>query len=195
MDAQAWVAGLSTAAVLVAVFLVSTGGTAHLSDAAKDRVAVTPATTLTHAWRHLWAGFFHDGPLHMGYNLAVFAAAFAFATRQMGPWATLANAYWIGPFTVFALHLLVVLPLAHAGVPYAVAALGRPLVGFSVMAYSIAGAALVLAPGWAAALFAAALVAYELTLAAFGTGPFIWLYHLGGFGLGYWVRVLWLRYG
>lgn len=184
--------GLGAMAVLAGVFAVSTHGTGHLSDAAKEQLAVTPATTLSRGWRHLWAGVFHNDPIHLTYNLAVFAAAFVFATRQMGPWATLANAYWIGPFTVFTLHLTVVLPLAAAQVPYAVRALDFSLVGFSVMAYSIAGAALTLAPAWVAGATFGALVAYELALAAFGTGPFIWLYHLGGFALGYWVRTLWL---
>jgi hypothetical protein len=178
--------------LLLALHLVATHGTWHLGESAKQHLAITPATTLTQAWRHLWAGLFHNDPLHLGYNCAVFAVAFAFATRQMSPQLTLANMYWIGPFTVFALHLLVVLPLAKAGLPYAVDALHKPLVGFSVMAYSVAGAALTLAPGWVAALSFAGLVVYEVVLAAFGTGPFIWLYHLGGFALGYWVRTLWL---
>ena len=178
---------------LLAIHLVATHGTFHLPDQTKAQVAVTPATTLTQGWRHLVAGFFHDGPVHIGYNLVVFAVAFAFATRQMGPGLTLANMYWIGPATVFALHLLVVLPLAKVGLPYAVAALDRPLVGFSVMAYSVAGAALTLASPWVAAATFGGLVAYELVLAGFGTGPFIWLYHLGGFALGYWVRTLWLH--
>jgi hypothetical protein len=185
--------GLGAMGFLLTAFLVSTSGTGHLSDAAKADLAVTPAATLTRWWRHLWAGLFHNDPLHIAYNLTVFAVAFAFATRQMGPWATLANAYWIGPFTVFALHLLVVLPLAAAGLPYAVRAMDVPLVGFSVMAYSVAGAALTLAPGWVAGLAFGALVGYELVLASFGTGPFIWLYHLTGFALGYWVRMLWLH--
>src|SRR5688572_16692806 len=137
---------------LVAIHLVATHGTFHLAEATKAQVAITPATTLSHAWRHVYAGAFHDGPVHIGYNLAVFAVAFAFATREMSPGLTLANMYWIGPVTVFALHLLVVLPLAKLGVPYAVDALHRPLIGFSVMAYSVAGAALTLAPGWVAGL-------------------------------------------
>jgi hypothetical protein len=187
-----WAAG-AVMATLLAVHLVATHGTFHLAESTKAQVAITPATTLSHAWRHLYAGFFHDGPVHIGYNLAVFAVAFAFATRQMSPGLTLANMYWIGPVTVFVLHLLVVLPLAKLGVSYAVDALDRPLVGFSVMAYSVAGAALTLAPLWVGGLAFAGLIAYELTLAAFGTGPFIWLYHLGGFALGYWVRILWLH--
>ncbi|HJQ93549.1 MAG TPA: hypothetical protein VJ874_04605 [Candidatus Thermoplasmatota archaeon] len=184
--------GLGVVLALAAIHAVATQGTGHLGDAAKAQLAVTPATTLSHWWRHLWAGLFHNDPLHIGYNLAVFAASFWFATRQMSWAGTLANMYWIGPFAVFTLHLLVVLPLAKLGVPYAVEALHKPLVGSSVMAYSVAGAAFTLAPAWAAVGFAAVLVAYELVLAAFGTGPFIWLYHLGGFALGYWVRTLWL---
>lgn len=186
-----WGGGVMLALTVIHLFI--TQGTGQLGDAAKAQIAITPATTLSHWWRHLWAGFFHTDPLHIAYNLCVFAVSFYFATRQMSPGLTLANMYWIGPFTVFALHLLVVLPLAQAGVPYAVAALHRPLVGFSVMAYSVAGAAFTLAPGWVAAAFGAFLVVYELVLAVYGTGPFIWLYHLGGFALGYWVRTLWLK--
>ena len=187
-----FLSGLGVMLALAAVHAVATHGTGQLGDAAKAQLAITPATTLSHGWRHLWAGFFHTDLLHIGYNLAVFAVSFWFATRQMSWAGTLANMYWIGPFTVFTLHLLVVLPLAKLGLPYAVAALHKPLVGFSVMAYSVAGAAFTLAPAWVAAAFAVFLVAYELVLAAFGTGPFIWLYHLGGFALGYWVRTLWL---
>lgn len=185
--------GLGVMGALLGLHLWATHGTGALGDAMAGRLAITPATTLSHWWRHLWAGLFHKSWGHIAYNLAVFAIAFPLATRQMGPLATMANAYWIGPFVVFALHLLVVLPLAHAGVPYAARALDYPLVGFSVMAYSVAGAAFVLAPWKVAAGFAVALVAFEVALAVLSTGPFIWLYHLGGFALGYWVRVLWLR--
>lgn len=182
------------AGLLVGLHLWATHGTGVLADPLRSRLAVTPATTLSLWWHHLWAGLFHKSWGHLAYNLAVFAVAFPFATRQMGPLATMANAYWIGPFVVFALHLAVVLPLAHAGVPYATKALDYPLVGFSVMAYSLVGAALVLAPAKWALLAAAALVAFEVVMAVVSTGPFVSAYHVGGFALGYWVRMLWLRY-
>jgi membrane associated rhomboid family serine protease len=181
-------------AALLALHLAATRGTGDLREPERSRLAVTPATTLSHWWHHLYSGLFHKSWGHIGYNLAVFAAAFVFATRQMGPLQAMANAYWIGPFVVFTLHLLLVLPLAHAGLSYAVKALDYPLVGFSVMAYSVAGAAFVLAPPAWALGFAGSLVVYEVAMAAFGaTGPFIFAYHLGGFGLGYWVRTLLLR--
>lgn len=184
--------GLAVAIGLLGLHLAASQGTGTLSDAWRSQVAITPATTMSHWWRHLVAGFFHKSWGHLAYNLAVFAVAFAVATRQMSPTLTLANAYWIGPFVVFTLHLLVVLPLANAGVPYAKNALDYPLVGFSVMAYSIAGAAFTQAPTWLAATFFAALVTFEVVLAFLSTGPFIFLYHLSGFALGYWVRKLWL---
>lgn len=178
---------------LVALHLVATRGTGDLREPEKSALAVTPPTTLTQWWHHLWAGFFHHSWGHLAFNLAVFAVAFPLATRQMGPVQAMANAYWIGPFVVLTLHLLLVLPLAKAGVPYAVAALDHHLVGFSVMAYSLAGAAFTLASPGAAAVAFAGLVAFELVLAVLTTGPFIFAYHLGGFALGYWVRVLLLR--
>ncbi len=178
---------------LLALHVWATGGTGTLAEPMRSRLAVTPATTLSLWWHHAWAGLFHKSWGHLAFNLAVFVVAFPFATRQMGPLATLGNAYWIGPFVVFSLHLALVLPLAHADVPYAVRALDYPLVGFSVMAYSMAGAALTLAPWKAAALTGALVVLFETAMAAWSTGPFIAAYHVGGLALGYWVRVLWLR--
>lgn len=177
--------------LLLGLHLAATRGTGDLRDPEQSKLAVTPRTTLALWWHHLWAGLFHKSWGHIAYNLVVFAVAFPFAARAMGPVQTMANAYWIGPFVVFTLHLLLVLPLAKLGNPYAVRALDYPLVGFSVMAYSVAGAAFVLAP-WKVALgVSGALVAFELGMAALGsTGSFIWLYHLGGFGMGYWVRTL-----
>lgn len=187
---QTWLPGGLVAAGLLGLHLLATNGTGTLSDTWRAHVAVTPATTLSHAWRHLVAGFFHKSWGHLAYNLTVFAVAYTFATRQMSPALTLANAYWIGPFVVFTLHLLLVLPLARLGVPYATGALSYPLVGFSVMAYSIAGAALTLAPKPVAVAVFAAVAAFEVLLAVLSTGPFIFLYHLGGLALGYWVRTV-----
>lgn len=185
--------GLGVVGALLGLHLWATHGSGDLAGPMQGRLAVTPRTTLSLWWHHLWAGLFHKSWGHIAYNLAVFAVAFPFATRQMGPLATMANAYWIGPFVVFTMHLLVVLPLAHAGVPYATRSLDYPLVGFSVMAYSLAGAAFTLAP-WKVALgFGALLAVYEVVLAVLNTGPFVFAYHLGGFALGYWVRTLWLR--
>lgn len=194
MPSYATVAAMAgTAVILTALHLWATNGTGTLTDPMRARLAVTPATTLSLWWHHLWAGVFHKSWGHLAYNLAVLAVAFPFAARQMGPLATLANAYWIGPFVVFSLHLLLVLPLAHAGVPYATKALAYPLVGFSVMAYSIAGAALTLAPAKAALLAGAAIVAFEVVMALLSTGPFVGVYHVAGLGLGYYVRTLWMR--
>jgi hypothetical protein len=181
---------LAVAALLVGLHLWATKGTGELREPEQSRLAVTPRTTLSLWYHHLWAGLFHKSWGHLAYNLAVFAVAFPLATRTMGPVQTMAHAYWIGPAVVLALHLLVVLPLANAGAPYAMRSLDYPLVGFSVMAYSIAGAALTLAPPKTAIVVAAGLVAFEALLAVVSTGPFIGLYHTVGFAVGYLVRSL-----
>jgi hypothetical protein len=182
-------------AVLVALHLWATHGTGTLGEPMRSRLAVTPATTLSLWWHHLWAGFFHKSWGHLAFNVAIFAAAFPFATRQMSAAATLGNALWIGPFTVFTLHLLLVLPLAGAGSAYASRALHYPLVGFSVMAYSIAGAALTLLSPSRAVLAGTIVLAGEAALALLlSTGPFVAVYHGAGFAFGYYVRTLWLRY-
>lgn len=188
--ADPWIVMVVVMGALVGLHLLATNATGTLDDPVRARLAVTPETTLTQWWHHLWAGFFHHSWGHLAYNLAVFALAFPLAARQQGALVTLGNAYWIGPFTVFALHLLLVLPLAAAGAPYAVRALNYPLVGFSVMAYSIAGMAMTAAsvPFTVAAVLA--LVIFETAMALYVTGPFIAVYHLAGFGLGFWVRTL-----
>jgi hypothetical protein len=181
------------AAGLLVVHLVATHGTGSLDGQALAIASISPSTTLSLWWHHLWAGFFHRSWGHLAYNVAVLLIALPFAVRQQGPLLTLANAYWIGPFTVFTLHLLVVLPLAGAGVPYAVKALEVPLVGFSVMAYSLAGMALTLAPPWVAIAAFGALVLYETALAIWVTAPFIGLYHVMEFAMGFWVRTILMR--
>jgi hypothetical protein len=178
------------AAGLLAIHLAATHATGRLHEPVLSRAAVTPATTLSLWWHHAWAGLFHKSWGHLAYNLAVFAAAFPFAARQQGPWATLGQAYWMGPFTVFTLHLLLVLPLAGAGVPYAVRALDVPLVGFSVMAYAMAGMALAAAPLAVAAAVAAGVLVLETASAVWVTAPFVSVYHVAGLGLGFWVRTL-----
>lgn len=146
--------------------------------------AVVPPCLVRLVPPHLGPLGLQPGRLHRGVP---------FRGAPHGAAADQAHAYWIGPFVVFTLHLLLVLPLARLGLPYAVGALDYRLVGFSVMAYSIAGAAFTPAAPPTVAWFAAGLVAYEVALAVLYTGPFIFAYHLGGFALGYWVRTLLLR--
>lgn len=179
-----------TCALLLATHIVATQATGVLKDGMFARAAITPATTLSHWWHHAWAGFFHRSWGHLAFNLAVFAVAFPFAIRGLEPWKVLANAYWIGPFTVFTSHILVVLPLAMMGLPYAIRSLNGPLVGFSVMAYAVVGMALTTTPTPIAVAFLVGIVAFEAVAATFVTGPFIWFYHLAGLGLGYWSIVL-----
>ncbi len=155
-----------------------------------NRLGVTPATTLSQWWRHLEAGLFHTTPGHILFNLALFTLAFPFAARAHDPLRTVLGAYWLGPFVVFGLHLVLVLPLAKLGVPYAVSALDRPLVGFSVIAYATTGMALAgLSLPWALGLGTVA-VAFELTGGVLlnATGPFIFVYHLGGLAAGFAAR-------
>lgn len=176
---------------LVAIHLIATGGSWTLSQAAQDRIGITPARTLADGVRHLWAGFFHTTPTHIAFNLALFAAAFPLAAGA-APLRTFGIAYLIGPASVFTLHLLVVRPLAAAGVPYAVQAMDRSLVGFSVIAYATAGmaiAVLALRQPVVALVASGVVVAFELVVGLSGaTGPFIFVYHLVGFGLGWAVR-------
>lgn len=174
------------ALLLLAVHSVTTGFSGTLQEPRLSSVGITPATTLTHWWRHLWAGLVHTNVAHIAFNLALFTIAFPFAMRGHDPLRTLLGAYWIGPVTVFVLHVLVVLPLAQGGFAYALSALHRPLVGFSVIAYALAGMAVVQAPRPIALGITATVVAFELTVGAVlrFTGPFIFAYHLAGFGVG-----------
>ena len=176
---------------LVVLHLVATGGTWTLAQATLDRIGITPARTLVDGVRHLWAGFFHSNALHIGFNLILFSAAFPLAAGQT-PLRAFAVAYLIGPLSVLTLHLAVVRPLAAAGWPYAVSAMDRSLVGFSVIAYATAGMAFaVLAErnALAAALIAGGVLVVELVAGLSGaTGPFIFVYHLVGFALGWAAR-------
>jgi hypothetical protein len=175
---------------LGAIHAVASGGTFTLRPGVLAAVGITPATTLSRGWLHLVAGLFHTTPLHIGFNLALFAAALPFAARGHSAWGTLGAAYLVGPAVVLAAHLLLVRPLAAAGMPYAVAAMDLPLVGFSVIAYATAGMAVAQAPAaWAVGL-SCLVLAFELG-AGLGrfTGPFIFAYHLLGFAAGALLRL------
>lgn len=190
MPLPAWTVWGAAVALLLGIHLIASSGSFTLAEPRLSQIGITPATTLTHWWRHLWAGLFHTTPLHIVFNLALFTAAFFFATNGHDPLRTLLGAYWIGPVSVFLLHLILVLPLAHAGLPYAVSALDRPLVGFSVITYAVVGMALAQAPlPWMLGL-SGLVVAFEVVGGAVlqATGPFIFVYHLVGFGLGFLAR-------
>ncbi|MEK6986154.1 MAG: hypothetical protein AABX89_07215 [Candidatus Thermoplasmatota archaeon] len=186
-----WATYGAVVAGLVAIHLIATGGSWTLSQAAQDRIGITPARTLADGVRHLWAGFFHTTPGHIAFNLLVFSAAFPFAAGA-SPVRSFAVAYLIGPLSVLTLHLTVVRPLAATGFPYAVQAMERSLVGFSVIAYATLGmaiAVLALRQPVAALVASGIVVAFELVVGLSGTtGPFIFVYHLVGFGVGWAVR-------
>ncbi|HUR62715.1 MAG TPA: hypothetical protein VM286_10185 [Candidatus Thermoplasmatota archaeon] len=178
---------------LLALHLVASAGSFTLTEPRLSRIAITPASTLSMWWRHLWAGLFHTTPLHILFNLALFSLAFPFAIRGHTPLATFLTGYAIGPIVVLLLHLALVRPLAGAGIPYAVGAMHVPLVGFSVIAYSIAGMATMAIPSPALRLGTVVLVlAFEVTAGVLlrATGPFIFVYHLAGFSTGMVLRVV-----
>jgi hypothetical protein len=183
---------LGAVTVLLVLHLIATQGTFTLGPARLQALGVTPATTLTQWWRHLYAGLFHTTPVHILFNLALFALAFPFAIRGHAPLGTLLTGYAIGPTVVLLLHLLLVRPLAAGGLPYAVAALNVPLVGFSVIAYGILGMATAAIPSPTFRLgLVAVVLAFEVTAGAVlrATGPFIFVYHLAGFATGMLVRL------
>jgi hypothetical protein len=184
---------LAVVAGLLAIHLVASAGTFTLTEPRLSRIAITPATTLSLWWRHLWAGLFHTTPLHILFNLALFSLAFPFAIRGHTPLGTFLSGYAIGPVVVLLLHLALVRPLAGAGIPYAVGAMHVPLVGFSVIAYSIAGMAVMALPSPTLRLgVVGAVLAFEVVGGAVlrATGPFIFVYHLAGFCTGMLLRTV-----
>jgi hypothetical protein len=179
----------SVVLTLVGIFVITTHRSGfRLEDGLLDSLAITPATTLSHFHRHLTAGLFHTNYLHLAFNVGIFSVGFWFAQKGQHAATTVAAAYLVGIATVLALHLFVVIPLATAGSTYAVGALGRPLVGFSVIAYATLGMALNHVPSVVAWAVLLVVVVGEVLAAVFVTGPFISVYHLAGFGLGFYVR-------
>lgn len=188
MTTQALVLGGAILLTLLVVHVVATHGTGTLRDPLRSQVAITPRTTLSHWWHHLVAGFFHNSWGHLAYNSVLFAIAWTFSTRAASPWTTAGTMYAIGPSVVFLLHLAMVRPLAASGLAYAQQAMDLPLVGFSVMAFSVAGMALAQLPTWGAAASLAGIAVYEVVLAVWVTQPFVFAYHLAGLMAGFAVR-------
>jgi hypothetical protein len=177
--------------LLITVFFITTGSTGfRLSDETRSRFSVTPATTVSKFYRHFVAGLLHENLLHIGFNLLVFTTGFWLASQRMNPFATVTLAYATGILAVFLSHLLVVIPLAKLGVPYATQSMDRELVGFSVIAYATLGAGLHVLPRMWQLVAAGGVVVFEIGAGFFVTAQFITVYHLVGFGLGYYLRTL-----
>ncbi len=176
---------------LASIFLSTTAGNGfRLTDDTKNRVAITPATTVSKFHRHLIAGLFHDNLAHIGFNLAIFTAGYWFATQRAAPFVTVGPSYGIGILVVFLTHLVIVLPLAKMGLPYAERALDYPLVGFSVIAYATLGAGVHLFPTFTQLIVFGVVLAFEVGAGIFVTGPFISVYHVTGFLMGFYIRSL-----
>lgn len=181
----AFVLALST------IFLVTSASNGfRLSEETKSRVALTPATTVSQFQRHFIGGLFHDNVVHIGFNLTVFTIGYVLATQRAAPVLTAATSYSIGILAVFLTHIFIVIPLARMGLAYAQNALDHPLVGFSVIAYATLGAGLHVLPKAAQWWVAGGIIVFEAGAALFVTAPFVSVYHLTGFGLGFYIRSL-----
>lgn len=158
-----------------------------LPESVRERVGASADTVWSRFHAHFVGPFFHDNLFHILYNSAIFALVLPIAFRAYGPKSLLLG-YLASPISGIAVDVLLVLPLAKTGWAPAIEAAQAKLVGASVVAFALAGMALVslvprLGP-WALAV-AGGIVIYELVLAAFElTRPFVWAYHLTGFGLG-----------
>jgi hypothetical protein len=178
--------------VLVSIFFATTAQSGFkLQEGLKERLAITPATTVSRFPHHFIAGLFHTNLGHIGFNLAIFTIGFWLTQRHTDPLVGVATAYGIGIFTVFLLHLVLVLPLAQTGLPYATRALDLPLVGFSVIAYATLGMGLIGLDRTIQLGALGAVLLFELAAAIWFTAPFISVYHVAGALLGLYIRSLW----
>lgn len=187
-DLRAAPAHVAIVVLLAALYAWSSGWTTSITQAWMARVSISPATTWT-AWpNYVVAAFFHRNPAHLLYNLVVFSVAFPLATRGHSVPGTLGWMLLIGPTVVFLVHVLWIRVMAARGMGSAVAAMDVGLVGFSVMAYAMAGMALA-KTSWGLYAVAGA-VGLELLagLVMHATGPYIWLYHVLGLGAGFVLR-------
>lgn len=185
----AWIAALGAAGTLAAVHALATASHGWvLPEALRAWFGASPATTLTRPWALFAAPFLHDDLFHLSYNLAVLALVLPPALAAAGVARGLAAAYLTSPLASAFVNLALILPLAHLGWGWAQAAVEPRLVGASVMVFAAAGIALATRSwrGSTIALVAVAYVAYEVVLAATGTTrPFVGVYHVTGFALGF----------
>lgn len=146
-----------------------------------DIVGASATTVISRAYAHVTSPFFHNSNGHLAYNSLLILVGVTLATRALGARAIL-YAFLISVATGILVDLVVVLPLAAAGLPAAVAAAPVRLVGASVFAFGALG--LGLQPKWGLVAIPF-LGAYEVALALSGvTQGFVWCYHLAGFVLG-----------
>lgn len=158
-----------------------------LPDAARSAVGASAETVWSRLYAQFSAPFFHDNLFHIAYNSVLFGIGIPVAINAFGG-RVLPVAYLASPIAGVLVDALIILPLAKSGNAVAIAAAPSRLVGASVVAFALLGMALLASSprggGWTAAI-GLAVVAYEATLAFTGvTRPFVWAYHLSGFGLG-----------
>lgn len=178
-------------ASLVVVFVASTyQNRFRLSEEHQKKVAITPATTVSRFHIHFVAGSFHHSVVHIAFNLTIFTIGYWLATQRFHPVTTVATSYAISMVSVFLLHIFLVLPLAKLGLPYAVRSLDVPLVGFSVIAYATLGAGIHELPRAGQIATALAVVLFEVAAGVVVTAPFVSVYHIVGFAIGFYIRWL-----
>lgn len=194
MQAHIRVATLVAVGLAVIHVVTTAAHSLVLPDSVRDRVGASPETTLSRPWALFTAPFFHDGLLHLGYNLAVLALTLPLALEAVGINRGLTAAYLASPLGSAAVNLLLILPLAQAGWGWAQAAVEPRLVGASVAIFAAAGMALA-TRGWstgAVLAVAGAYLVYEAVLAITGTTrPFVGVYHGTGFLIGLSLGMLW----
>lgn len=185
-----WIVLVAVLGVLWTIHVVATSSNGlALPDTVRERVGASADTVWSRFHAHFVAPCFHDGLFHIAYNTVLFAIALPIAFRAYGPNA-IAFGYLASPIAGILVDVLLILPLAKAGSATAAEIAQTRLVGASVVAFALGGMALAsLAPRFGPTpvfLIAAAIVLYEVLLAATATTrPFIWAYHLGGFGIGH----------
>lgn len=188
MIGKEWIALAGVLAMLWSIHVAATAmhGFA-LPDALRERVGASADSVWSRFHAHFTAPFFHDRVPHIAYNTVIFAIVLPLAFRAYGAKAMLLG-YVASPIAGIAVDVFLILPLANAGWPSAIETGRTRLVGASVVAFALAGMAIVAnAPrlGIFSVAIAGGIILYEAALASFGvTQPFIWAYHLAGLGIG-----------
>lgn len=177
---------LVLAAALLAVHLAATRGTGVLPDGVREQFGASAATVASRPWAQATTFWLHESWGHVAYNLTLLAATMPFAAGAYGPRVVLLGML-ASVLAGFLVNLLLILPVAAAGAPYATDHMARRLVGASVVAFAGAGMAWTAwgGPGWARAAALGGFVAFEAALAVSGvTRPWVWAYHVTGGLLG-----------